>query len=109
LQAEQEIGRGTVLFVPANEFAFELPELELEAQEDEACFRINVRSSCFAKGIMLDTDPGDCVFSDNWFDLSPGDEKQVLVRKEDARGITSLKMFQDSLFTNSLNHIMLSE
>ncbi|MDR1540410.1 MAG: hypothetical protein LBU32_20910 [Clostridiales bacterium] len=108
LQDGQNIGCGTALFVRANEFAFEMPEIFLDVMEDEKNYRINVRSSCFAKGIMLDTDQGDCVFSANWFDLSPGDEKQVIVRKEDAQGIASLKMLQDALFAISLNHVMLN-
>jgi beta-mannosidase len=109
LQDEQEIGHGTVLFVQANKFRFEMPEICLNVREDEAHYRINVRSSCFAKSVMLDTNQGDCVFSDNWFDLSPGEEKQVIVRKEDTDRITSLQMLRDSLFVTSLNHIMLPE
>lgn len=108
-QGGQSQGGGTVLFTQANAFAFEKPELELDVLEDEAGFCVRVRSSCFAKGIMLDTVQGDCIFSDNWFDLSPGDEKQVMVRKADVQGITSLQMLRDNLFATSLNHIMLSK
>jgi beta-mannosidase len=96
-----------VLFARANEFAFEMPEISLKVLEDEGCFRVSARSSCFAKGVMLDTERGDCIFSDNWFDLSPGDEKQVIVRKEDAKGIAGLQMLQSCLFATSLNHVML--
>lgn len=104
---DERIGQGTVLFCLAKAFGFKMPDIRLAAQEAEDRYFIDVKTNCFTKALALDTRQGDCVFSDNWFDLSPGDTRQVTVLKADAQGISSLEQLRQDLFVTSLNHIML--
>lgn len=107
--SDQEVGSGTVLFCLAKEFEFEEPDISLSVTEADDCYIIDVSTYCFAKGIMLDTKKGDCIFSDNWFDLSANDTKRVYVKKEDVAGIGSLEEMKEELFVTSLNDVMIKQ
>lgn len=101
----ESVGHGTLLFVLPKEFAFEQPTIQLETKETEQEYQITVAVDCYTKGIALDTLNGDCIFSDNWFDLSEGESKLITISKKDA---PTLKTLQNNLVATSLNHIMLA-
>jgi hypothetical protein len=56
---------------------------------------------------VLDTQVGDCVFSDNWIDVSPGRPRPVTVPKAEAVGIESAETLRQHLIVRSLNDIMI--
>lgn len=106
-EKEECAGQGTVLFCLAKEFAFEKPQFTLKAEQADGGFRIRVKSTCFAKGVALDTAEGDCVFSDNFFDLAAGEERTTLVAKGDLTGITGAEELEKQLRVTCLNTVML--
>lgn len=98
---------GSVLFVPAKEFCFSKPVLYWNVEEEETEFKIRVAGSCFAKGVALETTEGTCIFSDNFFDLSAGEEREILVKKEYCREIEHAEELKKQLQVLTLNEVML--
>ncbi|NLY17969.1 MAG: glycoside hydrolase family 2 protein, partial [Clostridiaceae bacterium] len=81
----------TVLFVPPKYYEFNPPKLKAEIEEAQDKFLISVTSKSFAKNIELDFKSLDGVFSDNYFDLTPGQRKKVEIRKKDLSRPASLE------------------
>ena len=71
----------TACFVPYKYLQLSNPKLswDLETQQDHYCIRI--RASSFAKFVMLDCRQSDVVFSDNYFDLDAGQQRNIYVKK----------------------------
>jgi beta-mannosidase len=107
LSGTAEIGAGTVLFVLPKDFHFERPQIEVDVQDLGDRYSIHVATDCFAKSVVLDTQVGDCVFSDNWIDVSHGPPRAVTLPKADAVGIESAEALRRSLNVRSLNDIMI--
>jgi beta-mannosidase len=95
------------LFALPKDFRFERPQLRADVQDRGDHYEIRVSSDCFARSVVLDTRDGDCVFSDNWIDLSPGRPRAVTVLKADAAGIESVESLRENLTMRSLNDIMI--
>jgi len=91
------VSSGTLLFVPAKHFAFIPPELEADVREEEDRFVILVRSKAYAKYVELDLVDADCRFSDNYFDLSAGEGKTVIVEKSSLSKDLTFADFKKSL------------
>ncbi len=85
---------GTVLFVKPKDFRFEEPGITMETWEDADKFYIKAKSIAFAKGIALDLSDADCIFSDNYFDLSAGEDKILEVEKSSLSKKLSLEQFK---------------
>jgi beta-mannosidase len=107
LSGAAEISGGTVLFVLPKDFRFERPQIEAEVQDLGDRYEIRVTTDRFAKSVVLDTQVGDGVFSDNWFDLLNGQPRQVTLQKANAVGIESAQALRQNLTVRSLNHIMI--
>ncbi len=99
---------GTVLFVLPKDFAFHMPSISVSVCDCGYAYAIKVSVDCFTKGIALDTEQGDCIFSDNFFDLSAGESRTIMVEKEDCKGIDDAVMLQRVMSVRTLNEIMLS-
>ena len=76
-----ELSTRTVPFVKPKHFLFRDPQLQVQVEETADHYRLVVSAAAFAKDVYLDFSDHDVVFSDNFFDLSPGAIKQVLVNK----------------------------
>ncbi len=74
---------GTLLFVKNKHFEFIEPNIKAIVEEAEDRFLIRLNSSAFARYVGLDLTDADCIFSDNYFDLSAGSERVVNVKKTD--------------------------
>jgi beta-mannosidase len=74
-----EAGRGCVLFVPAKDFAFEKPALTAAVTQSADGYEIVVSTDRFARGVALELGEDDCLFSDNFFDLFPGEARRIAV------------------------------
>jgi beta-mannosidase len=75
------VSGGTVLFVKPKHFAFVPPEIAAEVAEAEEAFVVRLTSQSFAKYVELRLAAADARFSDNFFDLSAGETKEVTVPK----------------------------
>ena len=89
------IGAGTTLFVRPKAFAFRKAEIGVRIEETEDAYRLTLAASCFAKSVCLSLREGDCVFSDNWFDIHGGEPVTVTVDK--ARCGLGPEEFRDQL------------
>lgn len=74
------ISDSTYMFCLPKQFDFLQPEFKVNVDMIGDIYRIRINSNNFAKGVYLDFDSFDCIFSDNWFDLH-GTEHSVLVNK----------------------------
>ncbi|MGM9588214.1 MAG: glycosyl hydrolase 2 galactose-binding domain-containing protein [Candidatus Limivicinus sp.] len=106
-ETEQTKTEGTVLFVLPKAFAFRMPHIRTAITESEREYRISLETDCFAKAVALDTTEGDCVFSDNYVDLVPGECRIITARKEDCSGIRDAQALRSALRVNTLNGVLL--
>ena len=102
-----QFGDGTVLFVLAKDFAFEEPTVTWNVHAREDGFAVEITAERFARCVGLETTEGDCVFSDNYFDLSPGERKVITVDIADCSGIGDAEKLASVLRVNTLNHVLL--
>lgn len=63
------VSKGCTVFVRPKSFEFLNPEFTLAIEETNSEFILNIKSRNFAKGVLLDLKNGDCMFSDNFFDI----------------------------------------
>jgi beta-mannosidase len=75
------ISSSAVLFVEPKHFEFKAPEIYAHVTEQGDKFIIKVTAKQFAKGIELDFEEADGIFSDNYFDLSSDRERIVELEK----------------------------
>jgi len=70
------VSGGTALFCPPKHFEFVDPKLELSVNGDE----ITVTAHAFCKGVEIVCEDGDCLFSDNFFDLNADSRTVKILR-----------------------------
>lgn len=95
----------TVLFTKVKHFEFLDPEIRYEIKEVGDTFEIQLSSASFAKYVELDLDGADCIFSENYFDLSADQNKILVVKKESLSQDLSLQSFMDRLMVRSIYDI----
>lgn len=71
------VSTGVTMFVKPKYFQYRLPAYEVKVEEGESCFAVSVKADTFANYVELYLEEEDCVFSDNFFDIT--DEKGVVV------------------------------
>ena len=104
-QGHDCLSEGSLLFVEQKDYAFEEPLVYAEYFGGGDSYRVQLRSHTFVKGVCLDLEEGDAVFSDNFFDLEPGMWKTVSLRKEDTVGVADLEDLKRQLRLMSVNHV----
>jgi beta-mannosidase len=75
------ISDSTYMYCLPKQFEFLDPKISFKADKVGDKYRITLTSKAFAKGVYLDFDDTDCVFSDNWFDMH-GTDVYVLVNTD---------------------------
>lgn len=95
----------TVLFTKAKHFEFLDPQIHHQVKETDDTFEIELSSACFAKYVELDLDGADCIFNENYFDLSADRSKKIVVKKESLSQKLSSRTFQDRLIVRSIYNI----
>jgi beta-mannosidase len=95
----------TLLFTKPKHFTFLNPELSVDVTETNETFEIAVSSLAFAKYIELELVAADCKFSDNYFDLSAGVNRTIVVQKESLSEDLSLGAFKQQLSLRSVYDI----
>ncbi|MDO4285512.1 MAG: glycoside hydrolase family 2 protein [Eubacteriales bacterium] len=98
---------GSTLLCLAKEFAWRRPQLSLNVRENPDSYEITVAADCYAKGVCLDTRTGDCLFSDNFFDLVPDSARVTTVARKDATGISSADELRSVLQAVTLGDVLL--
>lgn len=98
----EEISTTTVLFTKPKHFTFLNPKVEVEVAEEDDKFIISLQSQVFAKYIELDLKQADCKFSDNYFDLSAGEKRQIIIQKDSLSEMLELTTLKDQLTVRSI-------
>lgn len=80
LQDNAVVSDSTFMYCLPKQFEFLDPEIEFTVNQIGDMYRFKISSKKFAKGVYLDFDDMDCVFSDNWFDLH-GQDTYVIVNR----------------------------
>ncbi len=93
----KELGNGTVIFVPAKEFKFLNPEINVTVEENETSFLLKVNTKAYAKSVGLDLEKADCIFSDNYFDVSADAVKVIEVKKSSLSEKLNLNQFRNQI------------
>ncbi|MFP3154811.1 glycoside hydrolase family 2 protein [Lachnospiraceae bacterium ZAX-1] len=99
------ISSDTMLFVKPKHFAFLQPEICWQIAETKEAFEIIVKTSVYTKCIQLDFSNEEGVFSDNCFDLSPGQEKKITLEKESLSKQMTVAELKEELYNRNLNTI----
>ena len=96
------IGGGTVLFAMAKHFEFLDPHLAVRVRDAGEEFRVEVFAQAYAKYVGLDLSDADCIFSDNYFDMTAGESKLVTVKKSDLSRAMTAEEFIEGLNARSI-------
>jgi len=77
---------------PFSEMDFPKPKLLIErTQIDEKTFKLEIAADAYARNVAIGNLPAEARPSDNWFDLLPGEQHEVIVENigaEEAKGLT---------------------
>ncbi|MDF2541571.1 MAG: beta-mannosidase [Herbinix sp.] len=96
------VSNGTVLFARAKHFALVDPHLSAFISEENDAFIIEVSCKAYARFVELDLKKDDTIFSDNIFDLTPGNTKRIQMKKEYMSADLTLDEVRNQLTVRSL-------
>lgn len=102
IEKNKIISSGIVMFVPVKHFNLNDPELEVNIREEPKRFIISLTSKKLAKYIELDLKNIDGIFSDNYFDMSGGEAKEVYLNKDLLSRDISIDELRQELTVRSL-------
>ncbi|WP_117168643.1 beta-mannosidase [Paraliobacillus sediminis] len=94
----------TVLFTKPKHFEFLDPKLSIDVKDQGDSFEVAVKANNFTKYIELSADV-EAKFSDNYFDLSSGDVRQITVLKDSLDKNLSADQFRENITVRSIYHI----
>lgn len=80
------VSTGVTMFVKPKYFQYRLPAYEVKVEEEESCFAVSVKADTFANYVELYLEEEDCVFSDNFFDITDEEGVVVTIPKEELSG-----------------------
>lgn len=99
---DKNVSSETALFVPAKHFNFKPAKISYSLKELEDRFLISLSSDTFAKFVELDFKSLDGIFSDNYFDLSANEMKNIEILKSKLSKDISIMEFEEELQIKSL-------
>lgn len=102
LQGDEIVSGGTVLFVPAKHFGLLPARIGIEVRETADDYVLTLEADAFAAYVELEVADADARFSDNCFDLVPGDRKEVRLRKSSLRETLAPELLKARLSVRSL-------
>ncbi len=86
------ISESRMFFVPFNEIKVEEAKISLDVFEDEGETKVEVKSDKLAMGVVLYTENDAVEWSDNFFNLDPGEKKIVSVK-----GSKDIKLLKNNI------------
>ena len=102
--ADGEIHSNAVLlFVKPKHFDFVDPQINIDIREEGDRFILAIEAGAgLAKYVELDLSKADCKFSENYFDLSAGEARDIMVQKDSLSEHLSLEEFESQLAVRSI-------
>jgi beta-mannosidase len=99
------ISSSTLLFVQAKHFEFQKPEFQTQIEELEDKYIIKIIANKFVKAVEVDFIKVDGKFSDNYFDISAGEERIIELSKNRLSSEICLEELKDQLRLRSIYDI----
>lgn len=96
------VSNGEVLFVKPKHFVWKQPNISFSIEESLEEFKITLMSLYYAGFVELEHVNGDIIFSDNYFNLSPGNTKEILINKEDLEAQLNIDELRNGLRARSI-------
>ncbi|SHM58238.1 beta-mannosidase [Gracilibacillus kekensis] len=93
-----------VLFSKPKHFKFLNPHMSIAVEEDDDHYMLNVKAHAFTKYVEIQSTV-DLPLSDNYFDLSANETKQITVKKNKMPAAMTKQTIENSLETRSVYHI----
>jgi len=93
----KEIGFRTTIFTAAKDFVFVDPKIRFMVEETDTTFEITLESKAYTRFVALDLETDDCIFSDNFFDMSGKKPSIITVEKADMSRKLCLAEFENQL------------
>lgn len=81
IEEGQYVSTGITMFVKPKYFQYSIPQYEVQVREDSERFYLRVKADTFANYVELYLTEADCVFSDNYFDITEKEGVEVTVEK----------------------------
>ncbi len=91
------VSSGSTLFVKPKDFAFRDPAIAVAVSESPELFLITLDAQAYARGVSLRLREADAIFSDNFFDLSPGEPRCIAVEKADLSQLLTVEQLREQL------------
>lgn len=95
------ISGGTTIFVRPKTFCFTDPKINVHIDEKYDRFELILTAEAYAKGVCLDLENADCIFSDNWFDINGNEAVKVVVQKNSISEEMDCMQFKNELIITS--------
>jgi len=73
------ISQNNLYFLPFKDLKLPLPGVIFTTKWTEDGYKLLLKTTNLAKNIFLDIDATDCTFSDNYFDMLPGSEREITI------------------------------
>ena len=73
------ISQNNLYFLPFKDLKLPRPEITFTAERTAEGYKLLLKTSKLAKNIFLNIDAADCTFSDNYFDMLPGTEREITI------------------------------
>lgn len=102
IEEGQCVSTGITMFVKPKYFHYSIPKYEVQIREEEEKFYINVKADTFANYVELYLTEADCVFSDNYFDITERQGVEVSVEKSQLPSGFSAEDMQSQLRIRSV-------
>lgn len=104
-----KLSGGTCMLVPPKSFRFVDPGLSYMVTDMGSKFKIEVSAKAFAKSVFLDLKEGDCLFSDNWFDLHQNSVNVYVSKSNLPEGMTPMEFAEKLSVISYYEALKLSE
>ncbi len=89
------ISTGITMFVKPKYFHYQLPEYKIQVGDRKDEFAISISANTFANYVELYLENADCIFSDNYFDITDENGITVTVSKHELPdGITTTQILE---------------
>ena len=89
------ISTGITMFVKPKYFHYQLPEYNIQVEDRKDEFAISISANTFANYVELYLENADCIFSDNYFDITDENGITVTVSKHELPdGITTTQILE---------------
>jgi len=98
----QVVSSGINMFVKPKYYQYEMPQYQVSIEEKANEFEINIKSQVFANYVELYFEDQDCVFSDNYFDITSEEGVAVTVNKDDLVGEVTADQLKEQLRIKSV-------